>query len=172
MGVEAENWFVQARGLLAQQRAGFLNRHKGTVRKRELRREMSGPIAHLFAVGRVAATDNPDLGSTFRFKPSTSTSLAFQTAVDGMITAAQAHRELLVKHGLAAPMLDALVQMRDQYNAAVIQSSEGRSAHVAATRSLKKIATENRPDSERSRLSAAVSRCRGPSEVAVTTTAR
>jgi hypothetical protein len=132
----------QARVLLAQQREGFVNRHTGTLRKRLLRRDMSGPIAHLSAVGRVAAAEKTDLATTFRFKPSTSTSLAFQTAVDGMITAAQAHRELLVKHGLAVPMLDALVQMREQYDAAVVQCDEGRSAHVAATRSLKKISTE------------------------------
>lgn len=132
----------QGRVLLAQQREGFLNRHTGTLRKRQLRRNMSGPIAHMSAVGRVAAVEKTDLATTFRFKPSTSTSLAFQTAVDGMITAAQGDRELLVKHGLAVPMLDALVQMREQYGAAVIQCNEGRSAHVAATRSLKRIATE------------------------------
>lgn len=132
----------EARTLLAQQRDGFVKRHAASERKAQLRRGMKAAIAHLSAVGRVAAGELPELGSIFRFKPSTSTYLAFRTAADGIIAAAQTHRELLVKHGLAAPMLDSLVQMLEQFDAAVVQANEGRSAHVAATRSLRKIATE------------------------------
>jgi hypothetical protein len=133
---------AQARVLLAQQREGLVNRHTGSSQKAQLRRDMSEPIAHLSAVGRMAAAEQPELGTIFRFKPSTSTYLAFRTAAHGMITTAETHRELLVRYGLAAPMLDSLAQMLGQFDGAVIQSNEGRSAHVAATRSLKKVATE------------------------------
>lgn len=132
----------QARALLAQQREGLVNRHAGSSLKVQLRRDMSSAIAHLSAVGRIAAVEQPELGTVFRFKPSTSSYLAFRTAAQGMITAAETHRELLVKHGLAAPMLASLVQMLEQFDAAIVQGNEARSAHVAATRSLKKVATE------------------------------
>jgi hypothetical protein len=133
---------AQAHALLAQQREGFVSQHAGTERKRQLRRQMSAPIAHMAEVGRVGATENPDLSSLFRFKPSTSSHLAYQTAAHAMVAAGQEHRELLIKHGLAAPMLDSLGQMAEQFDAAVAQTNNGRAAHVAATRQLKKVAAE------------------------------
>ncbi len=133
---------TQAHALLAQQRKGLVNRHTGAVQKAQLRRDMRGPIAHMSAVGRAAATERADLGTTFRYKPSTSSSLAVRTAAQDMITAAQTHRELLVKYGLAGPMLDSLVQMLDQFDAAIEQTNNGRAAHVAATSALKQVARE------------------------------
>jgi hypothetical protein len=79
---------------------------------------------------------------TFRHKPNTKNDLAYRTALGSMVTAAQTHRDLLVEHGLAVPMLDQLVQLVEQYDAAVTLANEGRAAHVAATLRLERLGTE------------------------------
>jgi hypothetical protein len=133
---------TQARALLAEQRQGFVSRHAGSIRKKELRREMSAPIAHLSHVARAAATEQHELGIAFRFKPSSDTYLSYRAAAGSMVDAAQSNRELLVKYGLAVPMLDSLAHQLEEFDAAVILSDEGRAKHVAATRELKRVATE------------------------------
>lgn len=132
----------QAHALLAQQRGGFVQEHASAEAKRQLRRAMTGPIGHLSEVGRAAAKDQPELGSSYRVKPSKSTVLAFQTMVGAMVETSKAHKDVLVTHGLAAPMLDQLEQMLEQFKAAVTLGSEGRAGHVAATLALKQITLE------------------------------
>ena len=48
----------------------------------------------------------------------------------------------LAKHGLSPSVLDEFVQMRDQFDAAVAPGSDGRTAHVVATREVKAVASE------------------------------
>jgi len=103
---------------------------------------LSVPIAHLAEVGRAAAREDHELGKTFRFKPGADTFLAFRTAARGMATAAHTHRETLAKYGLAQSVLDQLVQMLDQFDAALALGNEGRTAHIGATRELKSVAQE------------------------------
>ena len=127
----------------AAQRDGIVDVRAASAAKERLRRQMlSGPIAHLAEVGRVAAQENHELGTAFRFKPGASTFLAFQTAAGTMAANAQTHRETLVKHGLAVPVLDQFVQMLDQFDAAMTLSKDGRTAHVAATRELETLANQ------------------------------
>src|SRR5262245_4725104 len=53
----------------AQQRNGLVEKHSGAQEKERLRRAMiSGPIAHMAQVGRVAAREHHELGSVFRFR--------------------------------------------------------------------------------------------------------
>ena len=59
-----------------------------------------------------------------------------------MASAAQTHRELLAKHGLAQSVLDQFVQLLDQFDAAVALGNDGRMAHVGATRELRAVASE------------------------------
>jgi hypothetical protein len=132
----------QAHVLLAQQREGFVHVHASATRKAELRRAMVTSIRHLSRVGRAAAADQPEVGSSFRFKPSKSTALAFRTAVGSMVESARTHQEVLVARGLAVPMLNALAQMLDQFDAAVTLGSDGRAEHVSATRQLNQVASD------------------------------
>jgi hypothetical protein len=132
----------QAHALLAQQRDGFVQEHASAATKDQLRRAMASPIAHLSEVGRSAAKDQPELGSSYRIKPSKSTVLGFQTMVGAMVDTSKAHKDLLVSHGMAAPMLDSLEQMLEQFKAAVTLGRQGRAAHVSATRQLKQVVAD------------------------------
>src|SRR5206468_7749875 len=49
---------------------------------------------------------------------------------------------VLVKHGLAESVLQQFVQMLDQFDAAVVLGTNGRAAHVGATRELQAVASE------------------------------
>jgi hypothetical protein len=125
----------------AAQRNGLVDVHAAATEKDRLRKAiLSGPIAHLAEVGRSAAQEDHELGKTFRFKPDASTLLAVRTAAGTMADAAQAHQDVLVKHGLAVPVLEQLQQMLQQFDAAVALGKDGRIAHVAATRELEALA--------------------------------
>jgi hypothetical protein len=129
--------------LAAAQRDGMIHVRAAAARKVELRREMLAvPIAHLAQVGAVAAREDHELGKTFRFKPGASTFLAFRTAARGMASAAEAHKETLAKHGLVPSVLEELGRMLDEFDAAVALGSDGRVAHLGATRELKAVAQE------------------------------
>ena len=53
-----------------------------------------------------------------------------------MAANAETHRETLVKHGLAVPVLEEFVQRLAQFDSAVALGNDGRTTHVAATREL------------------------------------
>ncbi len=127
----------------AAQRNGLVEAHASSKEKERLRQAMlTGPIAHLARVGKAAAGDDHELRSVFRFQPDASTLLAFRRAAGTMADAASAHQDVLVKHGLAVPVLEELVQMIQQFDAAVELGKAGRTAHVAATGEMETLARE------------------------------
>ncbi len=133
-----EQLLARATETATAQRDGLVHVHAASARKEELRRQMRGvPIAHLAEVGRAAAREEHELGKTFTFKPGASTFLAFRTAARSMASAAQTHREVLTKYGLAQSVLDEFVQTLDQFDAAMALGNDGRTAHVGATRELR-----------------------------------
>lgn len=138
-----EQLLARSNEVAAAQRDGLIHFRAAAARKRELRRQMLlVPIAHLAEVGRAAAREEHELGKTFRFKPGASTFLAFRTAARGMASAAQEHREVLLKYGLSQPVLDEFVKQLDQFDQAIALGNEGRTAHIGATRELRAVAME------------------------------
>ena len=138
-----EQLVARANEVAAAQRDGLIHARAASARKRELRRAMlEVPISHLAEVGEVAGREEHELGSAFRFKPRASTLLAFRTAARGMASAAEAHQEMLAKHGLSASVLVQFGQMLDQFDAAVVLGNDGRTAHIGATRDLRAVAQE------------------------------
>jgi hypothetical protein len=137
-----EQLVARANEVASAQRDGLIHSRAATARKDELRRAMAVPIAHLAEVGEVAASEEHELGQTFRFKPGASTLLAFRTAARGMASAAEAHQEVLAKHGLSASVLEQFGRMLDQFDAAVALGNDGRTAHIGATRDLRAVAQE------------------------------
>jgi hypothetical protein len=138
-----EQLVARANEVAAAQRDGLIHTRAASARKTELRRAMLAvPIAHLAEVGEVAAREEHELGKTFRFKPGASTLLAFRTAARGMASAAEAHQEVLAKHGLSASVLEQFGRMLDQFDAAVALGNDGRTAHIGATRELRAVAQE------------------------------
>jgi hypothetical protein len=125
------------------QRDGQIDSRAASARKDDLRRAMlSRPIAHLAGVGALAAREQHELGSTFRFKPGASTFLAFRTAARSMAAAAQTHREVLMKYGLSESVLEEFGRMLDEFDAAVTLGNDGRTTHTGATRELNAVASE------------------------------
>ena len=138
-----EQLIARANQAAAAQRDGIIQVRAARSRKEDLRRAMlQVPIAHLAEVGRAAAQEEHELGKAFRFRPDASTYFAFRTAARGMAAAAEEHRETLLKYGLSQSVLDELVRMLDQFEAAVVLGHEGRAAHVGATRDLRAVSTE------------------------------
>ena len=133
----------EARTIATAQRDGLVDVHAASARKEELRRAiLSGPVAHLAEVGRLAAREQHELGKTFSFKPGATTFLAFRTAAGSMAAAAQTHKDVLVKHGLAESVLTEFVQLIDEFDAAVKLGNDGRTAHIGATRELHEVSLE------------------------------
>ena len=127
----------------ALQRAGLIDVHAAALEKRKLRRTMlAGPIAHLAEVGRLASRENHELATTFRFKPSADTYVAFRTAARSMEAEAETHKELLAKYGLSEPVLKVFGELLDQFDVAVALGIDGRTSHKGATRQLQALATE------------------------------
>jgi hypothetical protein len=137
-----EQLIARANDTATRQRNGIIQVRAASARKEELRRAMLVAIAHLAEVGRAAAREEHELGKAFRFRPDASTHLAFRTAARGMATAAQEHREVLIKYGLSQSVLDELVKQLDEFDAAVALGNDGRAAHVGATRELRGVSTE------------------------------
>ena len=90
----------------------------------------AGAISHLAHVGRLAAREDHELGKSFIFKPSSNTYLAFLSAARTMATAAQAHKDLLIKHGLSESVL------ASSFNARRVRRPPSRSAPTDATRTV------------------------------------
>lgn len=123
------------------QRNGIVDLRAASARKLELRRTMlAAHMAHLSQVGQEAAREDHELGKTFRPKPSKASFLAFRTAAGTMAAEAEAHREVLVRHGLAASVLEEFARRLQEFDAAVALGNAGRTAHRGATAELHVVA--------------------------------
>jgi murein L,D-transpeptidase YcbB/YkuD len=137
-----EELLKRAEQLASQQRDGIILSRSSTQRKKELRKRLKAAhLDHLARVARVAAAEAPELPQKFEFPRSTSY-LAFRTAARGMEAEALAHKELMVKRGLAETILQSLSQALDQFDAAMEQGSQSRIAHVGASFELDEVAEE------------------------------
>lgn len=129
--------------LVTVQRDGLIDVRSASARKQELKREVLGvPIACLAEIGKLASREQHELGKAFRFRPAADTLVAFQSAARGMLTQAQAHKEVLVKYGLSESVLVEFSRLLDEFDAAVKLGVEGRTAHKAATRELDALTIE------------------------------
>jgi len=138
-----EEGLARADEVADRQRDGQVQVRGATVRKGELIQQMrNGHLSHLVHVARAASQEVPELAEKFGFKPSTRTHQAFRTAARGMAAAAQANKEVLVKYGLVESVLESLVQVLDQFDAAIDRGTEGRRAHVGASAELRDVAEE------------------------------
>ncbi len=137
-----ESLLTRAQQLADQQRDGITDVRAATKQKRDLRRKMRRTqLMHLMRVARVTR-EMPELAAKFVIGPETTPYLAFQTVARGIVTEAQSHKELLVKHGLVESVLESLVQGLDQFDQAIEKSTEGRRAHVGARAELDAVAEE------------------------------
>jgi hypothetical protein len=119
------------------QRNGLIDVRAASEQKNKLRREMlSVHIAHLAEVGLAAARDQHELDKLFRFRPEANSFQAFRTAARAMATAAETHRDVLLKYGLSEPVRVEFGKKLDEFEAALALGNDGKTAHVGATREL------------------------------------
>jgi hypothetical protein len=127
----------------AMQRAGLFDVHTSAMEKRRLRREMlAGPIAHLVEIGGLAGRDHPELTITLRYKAAGDTYVAHQTAARGMQAEATTHKEVLAQYGQSEAVLEVFGQLLDEFDAVVKLGTDGRAAHMGATKRLDELAQE------------------------------
>jgi hypothetical protein len=128
-----EERITRAEGLATQERAGVITERAATARKRELRRVLKRTLLnHLTRVAVVAAREEPELARKFGFPLGNHSYHAFRTAARAMADEAQAQKDLLVRHGLAEPVLEGLAQSLTDLDEAMDQSTAGRRAHIGA----------------------------------------
>jgi hypothetical protein len=138
-----EDRIARAEALAAQQRSGRIAENAAAARRVKLRRLLHHQLLrHLIRVGEVASADEPELAHRFQFPRTNGTSKAFVTAARAMLTEAVAQKDLLVKYGLAASLIDDLTKALDQYDAAVEETNAGRRAHVGARADLGAVTEE------------------------------
>jgi hypothetical protein len=140
-GVEQN--LARAEQAAAEQRSGLLGVRANAALKLDLRRVMrEAHLAHLAQAARAARGEAPEVAQKFVFRPGTTTYAAFQTTARAFLTEAEAHRELLVRHGLVESVLAELRQSLDQFDAAMVSGAEARAAHVRASAELRRLAHE------------------------------
>ena len=138
-----EDRLKRADQLATQQREGILEARVATARKRDLRRTMKkAHLDHIASVAEAASREEPELAQKFVLPRRATSYLAFRTAARGMEAEAESRKELLVKHGLSEPVLQALAVALDQFDTAVEQWSRARIAHVGASAELDTVADE------------------------------
>jgi hypothetical protein len=112
-------------------------------RKKQLRQTLRRThLHHVIRVARVAADELPDQAVTYVLGPGSYTQLGFSTVARGIASDAQAHRDVLIRHGLGEEVLDNLTQALDQFDATLEQGLEARRRHVGASAELRAIADE------------------------------
>ena len=132
-----------ADALAAEQQDGIRAVHSATARKRELRKLMNDAhLLHIARAGRAAAKELPELAQTFEFTRDARPYTEFRTRAQTLVAAAETHKELLTKYGLADTAFDALKQSLVEFDAAVEQGMAARLTHVGASAKLGAVARE------------------------------
>ena len=134
---------TRGKEVIGRQEEGQRDATAAVKRKKQLRGMLRRThLHHVIRVARVAADELPDLAHTFVLGPGSSTQLGFSAIARGIATEAQAHRDVLVRHGLGEEVLENLTQALDQFDAALEQGLEARRRHVGARAELQSIAAE------------------------------
>jgi hypothetical protein len=129
--------------LAKQEQGGFMTSRASVARRRALRHRLHHELLrHLVTVAEVAAAEQPGLAERFTLPSGNATNEAFRTFARKMLEQGQAERELLAKHGLADKLLEDLETAVDDFDASVVESNQGRRAHVGARAELKAVSDE------------------------------
>jgi hypothetical protein len=133
----------RAKQAAARQLEGITQSRGATALRTSLEGVMRGThLGHLAQVATSASQEEPNIRPAFRLAKDARTIRGFRNGASRIAEAAQEHRELLSKYGLAETMIEDLVATLDKYDGAVLQGVEGRRSHVEASAELTRIAGE------------------------------
>ena len=129
--------------LIEQQVGGFLSKRSSTLRRRDIRRRLhGGMLRHLVTIAGSAAEEKPELVEKFQLPSINASHKLFRTVARKMLEQGQAEKELLVKHGLSATLLDDLSAGIDEFDASVAETNGGKLDHVLARAELEALSDE------------------------------
>lgn len=129
--------------LAGQQVGGFLSKHASTARRQEIRRRLrEGLLRHLMTVGEAAAVEKPELTKVFHLPAERLSHARFQAVLHRLLEVGQAEKELLLKHGLTATLLDDLTVAVGEFDTSLTETIEGKQGHVLASRELEVVGEE------------------------------
>ena len=138
-----EDQLKTADALAIEQQDGIRAVRAATARKRELREQMNGShLLHVARAGQAAAKELPELAQTFEFTRGPIPYTAFRTRAQTLVAAAETHKELLTKHGLADTAFDGLKQALADFDVAQAHGAAGRLTHVGASAKLAAVARD------------------------------
>ena len=137
-----EQLIARSNVLAAEQRAGIVASRSAAAQRAEIRRVIEGKLLRfLMAAGVVAARGHLELVEQFQL-PTSGAHQAFLTAARGMLTTAVAQKDVLVKEGMKASLLDDLSGALLEFEKTLEASRVGRRLHTGASAELRAIAAE------------------------------
>jgi hypothetical protein len=138
-----EQLVTRAELLASQQRAGVVTT-RGAVEQRAALREklQSKMLRYLSAVGAAAARDNTELAAQFRLPKPRGGNQVFVTWARGMVDKATALKDVLVRSGMSATLLDDLTAALNEFEQTLQETRAARLAHVGATADLEGVLAE------------------------------
>jgi hypothetical protein len=140
---ELERLLARARELAIQQQEGAVQVHAASVRKNQLRRTIRRhQLVHLARVARRASREIPGMAEQFRLAPQQSPYLVFKTTSSRLLNGAHEQKELLLRYGLHAKVLETLEHSLDQFDQAAERAVQGRRMQVGASAELNAVADE------------------------------
>ena len=138
-----EQLVERAEVLAAQQRAGVIATRGATERRAEVRRALQSKLLrYLSAVGAAAAQENSELGAQFRLPKPRGSNQAFLTMARGMLVKATVQKDVLVKRGMSAKLLDDLSATLAEFERTLEATRAARLDHVGATADLRAVLAE------------------------------
>ena len=138
-----EQLVQRAELLAAQQRAGVVTTRGATEQRAEVRRTLQSKLLrYLSAVGAAAARDNPEIAAQFRMPKPRGSNPAFLTWAQGMLDKATALKDVLIREGMSAKLLDDVAATLAEFEQTLEASRAARLAHVGATADLQAVLAE------------------------------
>jgi len=131
---------AEAESVSVEQQEGMRHSRAATARKVGIRRDLNAMhLIHIARAGQAAAREVPELEQVFEFTRGHLPYETFRTRALALAQSAGTHRELLVKYGLSEEMIQGLVDLVAQFDAAVAEGLDASRAHIGATARLEEL---------------------------------
>ena len=138
-----EELLQRADALVAKQRAGIAATRSATRQRKDIRYTLqTALLAYLKVVSQAASRVNPDLVAQFQMPHLNVSHRVFVAAVRGLLAKAIEQKDLLVRYGMQASLLDDLGSMLGGFETTLESSRAGRREHIGATADLKAVDSE------------------------------
>jgi hypothetical protein len=138
-----ERLVARADVLGQQQLTSMLELRAATAHRADLRRQIRRThMSHIARVAGLASADEPGLEHKFDLVREDAPYMVFLSAAQLLASEAQQWRELLVRHGMSEPVLEALLHAVEEFEVVNARIRGAQTDQVTATAELKRVARE------------------------------